>query len=165
MIITPEQAALKAQAAVRRPAGLRPAGRRDGQRIDTVERDLIRQLLGLGHTLLSAFVAQQGDGDLGPEVETPEGRTVRRLPEPHDRRYVSIFGELTIPRVVYGTREGQKIERVPLDERLGPARGRLLLRAGGLGPAALPEGVVRRGGPARWRCSWGCGWAPGRWST
>ena len=28
-----------------------------------------------------------------------------------------------------------------------PARGGLLLRAGGLGPAALPEGVVRRGGP------------------
>src|SRR5262249_23996350 len=28
---------------------------------------------------------------------------------------------------------------------VGPARGGLLLRAGGLGPAALPEGVVRRG--------------------
>ena len=37
----------------------------------------------------------------------------------HDRRYLSIFGELTISRAVYGSREGQKIERVPLDERLG----------------------------------------------
>ncbi len=98
-----------------------------------------------GHTLLSAFVARQGDGDLGPQAETPDGRVVRRLPEPHDRRYVSIFGELTIARVVYGSREGQRIERVPLDERLGAARGRLLLRAGGLVAAALPQGVVRRG--------------------
>ena len=95
----------------------------DGQRIDTVEREVFRQLLGLGHTLLSAFVAAQGDGDLGPQAETPEGRTVRRLPERHDRRYVSIFGELTIGRVAYGTREGQKIERVPLDERLGLPEG------------------------------------------
>lgn len=88
-----------------------------------VEREVFRQLLGLGHTFLSAFVAAHGDGDIGPQAETPEGRTVRRLPERHDRRYVSIFGELTTPRAVYGTREGQRIERVPLDERLGLPEG------------------------------------------
>ena len=95
----------------------------DGQRIDTVERDLMRRLLASGHALLSSFVAQKGDGDLGPEVPSPGGRTARRLPEHHDRRYVSIFGELTITRAVYGTREGQRLERVPLDERLGPPEG------------------------------------------
>jgi hypothetical protein len=88
-----------------------------------VEREVFRQLLGLGHSLLSAFVAAQGDGDLGPHAETPRGRTVRRLPEHHDRRYLSIFGELTITRIVYGTREGRKIEHVPLDERLGLPEG------------------------------------------
>src|SRR5262249_25459322 len=41
----------------------------------------------------------------------------------HGRRYVSVFGELTLARVVYGTREGQRIERVPLDERLGLPEG------------------------------------------
>jgi hypothetical protein len=95
----------------------------DGLRIDSVERDLMRQLLALGYSLLCSFVASQGDGDVGPEVTTPEGDTARRLPERHDRRYMSIFGELTIPRVVYGTREGQKIEWVPLDERLGLPEG------------------------------------------
>jgi hypothetical protein len=40
------------------------------------------------------------------------------LPERHSRRYVSIFGELTITRWVYGTREGQKVEFVPLDALL-----------------------------------------------
>src|SRR3954447_21743591 len=99
MIITPEQAALKAQQQFDALRDFVNRAARDGQRIDTVERELFRQPLGLGHTLLSAFVAA-GDGDLGPEAETPEGRTVRRPPERHDRRYVSIFGELTIDRVV-----------------------------------------------------------------
>src|SRR3954453_22484057 len=123
MIITPEQAALKAQVQFDALRDFVQQAARDGQRIDTVERELFRQLLGLGHTLLSAFVAAQGDGDLGPEAETPEGRNPPRLPERHHRRYVSIFGELTITRVAYGTREGQKIERVPLDERLALPAG------------------------------------------
>ncbi len=36
---------------------------------------------------------------------------------------MSIFGELTIARAVYGSREGQRIEQVPLDERLGLPEG------------------------------------------
>jgi hypothetical protein len=123
MSITPEQAALKAQHQFGALRDFVQQAAEDGQRIDTVEREVFRQLLGLGHTLLSAFVAAQGDGDIGPQAETPEGRTVRRLPQHHDRRYVSIFGELIIGRVAYGTREGQKIERVPLDERLGLPEG------------------------------------------
>ena len=123
MIITPEHAALKAPHQFNALRDFVQQAARDGQRIDTVEREVFRQLLSLGHTLLSAFVADQGDGDLGPEVTTPEGHTARRLTERHDRRYVSIFGELVISRVVYGTREGQKIERVPLDGRLGLPEG------------------------------------------
>ena len=119
MIITPEQAALKAQEQFDALRDFVQQAAQEKQRIDTVERSLMRQLLALGQSLLSAFVAQQGDGDLGPEAETAGGQTARRLPERHDRRYVSIFGELAIDRVVYGTREGQRIERVPLDERLG----------------------------------------------
>jgi hypothetical protein len=123
VIITPEQTALKAREQFDALWAFVQQAARDGQRIDTVEREVFRQLLSLGHTLLSAFVAEQGDGDLGPEAETGIGQSARRLPERHDRRYVSIFGELTITRVAYGTREGQRIERVPLDERLGLPEG------------------------------------------
>ena len=49
---------------------------------------------------------------------TVEGRTFQRLDALHDRRYVSIFGELVIRRTVYGTRETQKHEVVPLDANL-----------------------------------------------
>ena len=119
MIMAQEEALLKGREQFDQMVELIRQASHDGQRIDTVERDLMRQLLGLGHTLLSLFVAQQGDGDLGPTAQTTDGRAVQRLPGTHDRRYVSIFGELAIPRVVYGSREGQKIERAPLDERLG----------------------------------------------
>jgi hypothetical protein len=123
MIIAPEQAALKAQQQFDALRDFVQQAAQEGQRIDTVERELFRQLLGLGYSLLSAFIAQQGDGDLGPQAETSDGRIARRLPERHDRRYASIFGELTITRAVYGSREGQRIGRVPLDERLGLPEG------------------------------------------
>src|SRR3954452_9034744 len=123
MIITPEQTALKARVQFDALRNFVQQAARDGQRIDTVEREAFRQLLGLGHSLLSASVAAQGDGDLGPEVEVAEGQAARCLPERHDRRYVSVFGELTVTRAVYGTREGQRIDYVPLDERLGLPEG------------------------------------------
>src|SRR6202011_5498751 len=57
------------------------------------------------------------------EESVPEVRTLRRLPNRHSRRYVSIFGELTVTRCVYGTREGQTIKAVPLDARLALPAG------------------------------------------
>jgi hypothetical protein len=115
MILTQEQALLKAQDQLQKLLATARSAADEGQRIDQLERDLMRQLLGLGLTLLNLFVASHGDGDLGTTAEAPDGHTVQRLPQRHDRRYCSIFGELVIPRVVYGTREGQAIELAPLD--------------------------------------------------
>ena len=60
-----------------------------------------------------------GDGDCGATLTLADGRVVNRLPELHSRPYQSIFGDFAAPRVVYGTREGQRIEAAPLDARLG----------------------------------------------
>ncbi len=90
MIITPEQAALKARDQFNALSQFVQQAAEADLRIDAVERELFRQLLGLGHSLLSAFVAHQGDGDLGPQAETPDGHIARRLPEHHDRRCVSV---------------------------------------------------------------------------
>ncbi len=119
MIMAKEQAFLKAQEQFDNLKNLVELAAQDEHRIDTVERELMGQLLALGRTLLTAFVAQRGDGNIGPSIEVEDGEALRRLPRKHDHRYLSIFGELTIPRVVYGSREGQKVQRVPLDERLG----------------------------------------------
>jgi hypothetical protein len=80
MIISPEQAALKAQQQFDALRDFVDQAARDGQRIDAVERELFRQLLGLGHTLLSTFVVQQGDGDVGPQAEIAEGRSPADCP-------------------------------------------------------------------------------------
>ena len=110
MIFSPEDALLKVQADLQDVVTFARQAATDGLRIDQVERELMRRLLALGLNLLQLFIAEQGDGDLGEEVAAADGHTLRRLPKMHDCRYVSIFGELSITRAVYGSREGQQIE-------------------------------------------------------
>src|SRR5512143_3013808 len=105
------------QAFVRSAAGA-------GTPVHEVERGLWRRLLQLGHQLQSQFFALVGDGDQGDSVTLATGRVVRRLPEPHRRPYQSVFGSFELERVVYGTREGQRIEFVPLDACLGLPAGK-----------------------------------------
>jgi hypothetical protein len=82
------------------------------------ERALWQRILALGHTALAQFFALQGTGDLGTTLTLPDGQTCERLPALHSRRYVSIFGTFTLQRAAYGSREGQQITFVPLDNRL-----------------------------------------------
>ncbi len=89
-----------------------------GTPVHEVERALWQHVLQLGHLLLERFFALLGSGDLGERVTLPDGRTAERLEALHARRYVSIFGSFVLDRVVYGSREGQKIDFVPLDNRL-----------------------------------------------
>ena len=88
------------------------------QRIDCFEGDVFAGLLGMGLTLVRLFVDNKGTGDTGPSLDTAAGAW-KRLENLHPRRYVSIFGEMTIERTVYGTREKQKIQAAPLDAQLG----------------------------------------------
>lgn len=90
---------------------------REGTAAHVVELDLFRQVLALGAELFGEFLKLTGTGDKGPSVTLDDGRTVKRL-EPRDRRLVTVFGVFCFPRSVYGTREGQKIEWVPTDQRL-----------------------------------------------
>ena len=123
MIFAQEQAFLKARQQLHAMEAFVEQAATTSQRIDQVERELFSQLLAVGLSLLEAFVAGQGDCDLGAWIKTDEGRTLRRLEEMHDRRYLSIFGELFLRRWVYAQREKQRIERAPLDERLGLPAG------------------------------------------
>ena len=123
MIVAQERALLKAHDQFEALEAFIEQAAADGQRIDGVERELFGRLLAIGHGLLSAFVAAAGDGDAGATLQTPDGRTLRRLQGNHPRRYLSIFGELWIERFVYAPREGQKVEGAPLDERLALPAG------------------------------------------
>jgi hypothetical protein len=90
----------------------------EGHRVDQVERGLFPQAMTMCLELLRSFVEAHGDGDRGKTLQR-EGKILDRLPKPHEKRYLSIFGELLIDRWVYGTREGQAIEWLPLDAALG----------------------------------------------
>lgn len=89
-----------------------------GQAIHEVEHGIWKQLLQIGHQCLEQFLAWHGSGDLGETVTLPDGQEWQRLEELHSRPYVSIFGKFQLQRTVYGSRAGQKIEFVPLDNRL-----------------------------------------------
>jgi hypothetical protein len=91
---------------------------RDGLPAHQVEQDLWTKLLALGRHAFGLFLDLQGSGDLGPTLELPDGSTAQRLDQPHPRDYRSVFGDFTLSRTCYGSREGQKITFVPLDNRL-----------------------------------------------
>jgi hypothetical protein len=95
----------------------------NGTPVHEVERTVWRQVLRMGHATLKQFFASVGTGDMGERVVLPDGREVDRLANVHKRRYVSIFGTFELSRAVYGSREGQKIEFVPLDNRLQLPKG------------------------------------------
>ena len=78
----------------------------------------------MGRMLLQQFFDLQGSGDIGETVTLPEGKVLRRFKDLHTREYLSIFGQFTLERSVYGSREGQKTELVPLDTRLSLPEGK-----------------------------------------
>lgn len=90
--------------------------------IHEVERALFPVLMDMGLMALTAYVAHQGDGNVGKHLERG-GETLLRLQGQHQRCYRSIYGPIDISRYVYGTREAQEIKHVPLDARLGLPAG------------------------------------------
>jgi hypothetical protein len=89
-----------------------------GSPVHEVEKGIWERTLRMGRQALGQFLALQGEGDVGEQATMSDGRSWERLEEPHGRWYQSIFGPFRLERVVYGTREGQRIEYVPLDARL-----------------------------------------------
>ena len=82
------------------------------------ELAIFRSVLDLGRQAFSLFLRLNGQGDLGESVVLKDGTEARRLPEAHERPYRSVFGDFTLSRACYGSREGQEILLVPLDTRL-----------------------------------------------
>jgi hypothetical protein len=90
----------------------------EGTAAHQVEGQLWDLALQLGRQALTAFFEAHGAGDLGPTLTLPDGQEVYRLEDLHSRRYVSIFGAFRLERTAYGSREGQALQFVPLDNRL-----------------------------------------------
>jgi hypothetical protein len=89
-------------------------GIKEQQALHEVERSLFRGLLRLGYHLLCHFLMRKGVGDEGVALRLGDGRVLLR-DEVKSRPYRSIFGEVEIPRYVYGT---GKETQAPLDAQL-----------------------------------------------
>jgi hypothetical protein len=96
----------------------------EGSTAHDVESGLWRRMLQLGHNVFQAWLDLFGDGDAGERIVLEDGREVRRLGDLHRREIRNVFGLFELMRAVYGTREGQKIEAVPLDARLQLPQGK-----------------------------------------
>jgi hypothetical protein len=88
------------------------------QPVHVLELELWDLLLQTGRQALQTFFDGHGSGDLGEKIMLPDGREAHRLEQVHSRTYVSIFGKFVLPRTVYGSREGQALAFIPLDNRL-----------------------------------------------
>jgi len=122
MIMTEEQAILKAKEQFDEMIGMIQQAATGGRMINEVEGDIWKRLLQIGRLSLQGYVDLQGTGDLGATLEY-KGQMLKRLEELYDRRYVSVFGEIAILRTAYGTRPTQKQQLVPLDARLALPEG------------------------------------------
>ncbi len=91
----------------------------EGQAAHHVEQSIFTFLLQMGLQLLTLFFQTAGMGDEGESVDKGEkGGKLVRFPKPAIKRYGSIFGDIMIPRWVYGKRAGQKAKYRPLDAKL-----------------------------------------------
>jgi hypothetical protein len=99
-------------------------GHQQGYTAHEVESGLWQRLLKLGHSLYQGWLDLFGDGDAGDRIVLEDGREVGRLEDLHRREIQNVFGVFALMRAVYGTREGQRIEAVPLDARLQLPQGK-----------------------------------------
>jgi hypothetical protein len=100
------------------------ASAQTGATFHDFEHELWQRLLCVGRNAVGLFLDAQGTGDLGETFTLPEGQQLRRLEQTHDRELTSVFGSFTLQRTCYGSREGQAIPFVPLDNRLALPQGK-----------------------------------------
>ena len=97
---------------------------RQGTSLDSVERGALGFVLQMGHAAVKLFLANQGDGDLGAQVETTAGTTLHRSETPVERPLRTIFGEHSFRSYVYSRGPHRSIELRPIDARINLPEGK-----------------------------------------
>jgi hypothetical protein len=90
---------------------------RTGRPILEFETQLLATLVSIGHDCVAAYLKLQGDGDLGPCLDTPQGR-MTRSDEPRPRELRTLFGEHVYHAFVYGRKLDRRIDFRPVDVRM-----------------------------------------------
>ncbi len=96
----------------------------NGDSLYETEKTVLATVLQIGHLALDAFLQLQGDGDLGPTIETDDGQNLQRSDEPVTRPLRTVFGEHAFDAYVYAPGPKQKIALRPIDARLNLPAGK-----------------------------------------
>lgn len=102
-----EQVKVKAEAAAK-----------NGDSFDQTERFVWDSVLQMGFQAMQLFVALQGDGDFGSELETESEKTLQRSEKPSSTVVRSVFGKHVFDQYTYSTGENKAIELRPISARM-----------------------------------------------
>jgi len=90
-----------------------------GDSFDAVERAVLASVLQIGHQSLELLLSLQGDGDLGPEIQTVDQKTARRSESKSSTPLRSIFGTHLVEQFTYASGKNKPIALKPISARLG----------------------------------------------
>jgi len=90
----------------------------DGESLYETEKGILAKVLKMGRLAVDRLLQRQGDGDLGPTVQTADGVELERSESPVERSLRTVFGEHTFGAYVYAPGPKQKIALRPIDARL-----------------------------------------------
>lgn len=96
----------------------------DGDSLYETEKGILAKVLKMGHLAVDRFLQLQGDGDLGPTVQTADGVELQRSASPVARPLRTVFGEHAFDAYVYAPGPKQKIALRPIDARLNLPAGK-----------------------------------------
>lgn len=96
----------------------------DGQSLYETEKGVLAKILEIGRLATDSFLEQQGDGDLGPTLQTADGVELQRSDSPVARSLRTVFGEHVFDAYVYAPGPKQKIALRPIDSRINLPAGK-----------------------------------------
>jgi len=89
-----------------------------GTPLHELEKDIFADTLKIGKLFIDSAFIQAGAGDVGEQLELEGNKQLNRLDKPRQGYYLSMFGQHDYDYFAYGSREGQKIEFIPLYKHL-----------------------------------------------
>lgn len=96
----------------------------DGNSLYETEKGVLVKVLKMGHLAIDRLLQGQGDGDLGPTVQTQDGVELQRSESPRKRPLRTVFGEHAFHAYVYARGPKQKAVLRPIDARLNLPAGK-----------------------------------------
>lgn len=89
-----------------------------GTPLHELEKDIFADTLKIGKLCIDSAFFQAGAGDVGEQLELEGHKQLNRLDKQRRGCYLSMFGHHDYDYFAYGSREGQKIEFIPLYNHL-----------------------------------------------